>query len=627
MAAKSPAKKKVVARRPAAAAKAAPKSVTTSSKKLAKQRAGKRQAASKPVATAETVAAIVEEVAAPVPAKTPGSAKAKTPASGKKASAKKASAKKATPKAASTGKKAPAVAKTTATKAKPAAKKKRAAKLSTAAPAAAAPAPGAGAGRVVRDIIGACSQAVAALKRRMIAKADGGDAGSRSSPPSSAALPLSTAAAPSLPGEANPSSLPLNRRRLAAAAVSTVAAVAAGGLPVALMPAAQAAAAATESPPRDNVREIKMVMRVTALRGSVPQQWVADFQTALEGFGVVAMTLRPQPADIYAELVGNKATKGKPSTADAVTLGDTWLQRAIAEGLIQPIPNARQYRWWDSLYPRWQQLVCRDRKGLMDARGEVWAVPYRWGATLVAYRKDKLGRADSSGGVAIRDWADLLQPQLRGRVAFMDSPRDVVGVALKTLGLPFNASASDIRRCGLTEEDVRSRVQRLVKQVRVFSSTDHVRALGAGDVDAVVGWSDDLLPLVERTNNLEAAAPLSGTTLFADCWCIPTAAAGGAEDGEPSPLLPAWFEIGLQPVHAPRSKGLRSGASPLLLPGAPWRRGGAARNCSLLEPAEPPSGSSQLDRMMPSTEVLERSEFLLPLDAETSQLYRRLLQA
>lgn len=42
--------------------------------------------------------------------------------------------------------------------------------LSTAAPAAAAPAPGAGAGRVVRDIIGACSQAVAALKRRMIAK-------------------------------------------------------------------------------------------------------------------------------------------------------------------------------------------------------------------------------------------------------------------------------------------------------------------------------------------------------------------------------------------------------------------------------------------------------------------------
>jgi hypothetical protein len=84
----------------------------------------------------------------------------------------------------------------------------------------------------------------------------------------------------------------------------------------------------------------------------------------------------------------------------------------------------------------------------------------------------------------------------------------------------------------------------------------------------------------------------------------------------------------MQPVHAQRSKGLRGGASPLLLPGRPWRRGGgAAGACSRLEPRELPSGSSQLEQLMPSEEVLERSEFLLPLDAETSQLYRRLLQA
>lgn len=49
-----------------------------------------------------------------------------------------------------------------------------------------------------------------------------------------------------------------------------------------------------------------MVMRVTALRGSVPQQWAADFNTALEGYGVVALTQRAQRADIYGELQGNK---------------------------------------------------------------------------------------------------------------------------------------------------------------------------------------------------------------------------------------------------------------------------------------------------------------------------------
>lgn len=103
-----------------------------------------------------------------------------------------------------------------------------------------------------------------------------------------------------------------------------------------------------------------------------------------------------------------------------------------------------------------------------------------------------------------------------------------------------------------------------------------------------------------------------------------------AQDGQPSPLLPTWLELGLQPVHAQRSKGLRNGASPLLLPGGPWRRGSGgpgAAACSLLEPAAPPPGSAALEQLLPSREVLERSEFLLPLDAETARLYRRLLQA
>ena len=101
-------------------------------------------------------------------------------------------------------------------------------------------------------------------------------------------------------------------------------------------------------------------------------------------------------------------------------------------------------------------------------------------------------------------------------------------------------------------------------------------------------------------------------------------------DGEASPLLPAWLELGLQPVHAQRSKGLRRGASPLLLPGGPWRRGGRGPGgsaCSLLQPSEPPPGSAALEQLLPSREVLERSEFLLPLDPETAALYRRLLQA
>jgi len=49
-----------------------------------------------------------------------------------------------------------------------------------------------------------------------------------------------------------------------------------------------------------------MVMRATALRGSVPAEWASDFRTAMDGFGAVAMTQRPQLAEIYRELRGVK---------------------------------------------------------------------------------------------------------------------------------------------------------------------------------------------------------------------------------------------------------------------------------------------------------------------------------
>ena len=41
---------------------------------------------------------------------------------------------------------------------------------------------------------------------------------------------------------------------------------------------------------------------------------------------------------------------------------------------------------------RWRQLVRRNRWGAVDPKGPVWGVPYRWGCTLIAYRKDALLR-------------------------------------------------------------------------------------------------------------------------------------------------------------------------------------------------------------------------------------------
>lgn len=93
-------------------------------------------------------------------------------------------------------------------------------------------------------------------------------------------------------------------------------------------------------------------------------------------------------------------------------------------------------------------------------------------------------------------------------------------------------------------------------------------------------------------------------------------------DGEPSPLLPAWMELGLQPVRAASAEGLKHGSSPLLLPAA-------ARRVAACEPvrAVDPGGAALLGGVMPSREVLERSEFLLPLGPRAAAMYRSVLGA
>ena len=95
------------------------------------------------------------------------------------------------------------------------------------------------------------------------------------------------------------------------------------------------------------VREAKMVMRVLALRGSVPQAWVADFKTALEGYGIVTVSFKPTLEDIWGELSNNNDRGGKKvTTVDAVTVGDGWLKRAIVSGAIQSIEDPERYRYW-----------------------------------------------------------------------------------------------------------------------------------------------------------------------------------------------------------------------------------------------------------------------------------------
>jgi len=366
------------------------------------------------------------------------------------------------------------------------------------------------------------------------------------------------------------------------------------------------------------VFEHGMSLNMVALRGSVPNQWITDYRLTLGKYAGFALGQRGQLDEIYKELSDLK-TKNSAGVADVTTLGDVYLAPAIREGLIQPIPNAESSRWWHMLGPRWQHLLRRNRAGAPDAQGQPYGAPYRWGATVIAYRRDKLTRW---GGRPLQDWQDLLQPQLHQRVAFLDSSRELLAVALKSLGLSANTQAHDLPSAsGVTLEMVAQRVSELRSQVRLFSNRDHIRALTAGDVWAVVGWSNDLIAISERSTNVEVVAPQSGMPLFADVWAVPSGATGGNMQTGPSPLLPSWLEFCVAPARAISYPGLKAGASPCLLPtglsATAQRQAGAN--------ASQDNALKHEHNYLPHTNVLRRSEFLLPLDGTSVNVYRSML--
>ncbi|KAJ9529617.1 hypothetical protein QJQ45_014377, partial [Haematococcus lacustris] len=394
------------------------------------------------------------------------------------------------------------------------------------------------------------------------------------------------------------------------------------------------------------VWEHGMSLAIVALRGAVPQQWVLDYKATLGKYAGFSLGQRGQLLDIFKELSDPADTKNSAAGADCVSLGDAWLAPAIQRRLLQPLPHPEQYRWWRLLPPRWHTLLRRHPDtGQADPGGQVFGAPFRWGCSLVAVRADRLRRL---GGRPVRDWEDLMQPALRGRVAMTDSPREFVGVALKLLGLGWNSSAAQVAAAGMGVQALAASCRALRGQVKLLSSRDHVRALVAGDVLAVVGWSQDLITLAERTNGVQALVPASGTALWADLWVLPRGDLTGPWRQGPSPLLSSWFEFNVAPARHSSLGNLKTGATPSLLPESTshdvqLRPADSAKRAEAVEAPDvqhPRGGSeataavdapgllSHASRYMPlDMSTLERSEFLLPLDDATLQLYSDALQA
>lgn len=340
---------------------------------------------------------------------------------------------------------------------------------------------------------------------------------------------------------------------------------------------------------RPNAASLRLAMVVN----SVPAQLLKAFQQLPERGSSVAVTPQESLLGLYSLLQDwHGQVDGAAPMADWVSLADYWLAPAIRQELVQPIEVAALPQW-GNLNQVWTELVRRDRSGTPSPEGNIWAVPYRWGHLVVLYDPARLPRKAAQ----LKTWADLLRPELTRRLVLPNHPRLVLGLAQKASNVSAN-SADPTAVAGLD-----TFLAKLHQQVRTYDSDYYLESLIVGDATAVVGWSDDVLPLLRQYRHLAVAVPPEGTLLSAQLWVRPQVVP------DPAPVAIDWLNFCLGNDFATQLAIFGHATSPLL-----W---GA-------DPQQQPEPLQTPPEIGLTPAIADQSEFLLPLTAAAEDRYSRL---
>ncbi|MBE9166587.1 extracellular solute-binding protein [Pleurocapsales cyanobacterium LEGE 06147] len=365
--------------------------------------------------------------------------------------------------------------------------------------------------------------------------------------------------------------------------------------------------------------EPQETLKVLLLEGSIPPQLLRDFRRTLNSGTKLNFQPETQLKQIFNLLQNwQKQAENDPiqekwltqlsggnsgGIANLMTLGDYWLATAIQQQLIQPL-DLTKLDAWSRLPLRWQRLVKRNRQGELDENGLVWGAPYRWGSTIIVYRRDRFRDL----GWMPTDWSDLWREELRDRISLLDQPREVIGLTLKKLGYSYNTS--DLAEV----PNLKNELLALQQQVKFYSSDNYLQPLLIGDTWLAVGWSTDILPATKHYSNLKAVVPQSGTSLWADLWVQPRLVMAATFDNDnvvdnSSSLAKQWINFCWQPRAANQISLFTNGTSPILV------------SMNRSEYVRDLQNNVFLESMLQN---LDKSEFLFPLPPQTWQQYQSL---
>lgn len=129
-----------------------------------------------------------------------------------------------------------------------------------------------------------------------------------------------------------------------------------------------------------------------------------------------------------------------------------------------------------------------------------------WNATGVIYNQSQTK--------ALRGWAGLWNPALRGRLTMLDDAEDVIGACLQKLGDPFGSTDETQLQAAKSAAIEQKRL------LRAYLNADVRDQLVSGDVIAAQIWSTTASQAIHGNAKLAFVYPEEGYPLYCDCAVI-----------------------------------------------------------------------------------------------------------
>ncbi len=141
--------------------------------------------------------------------------------------------------------------------------------------------------------------------------------------------------------------------------------------------------------------------------------------------------------------------------------------------------------------------------------GNQYSIPYLWGTTVLAYRKDKISSPPTS-------WRSLWNADYAGHIMMIDDTQDMFAIALAILGHSINTAVGS---------ELDAAREKLLEQAELVTSYSNIydinEAIVSGQCWIAPMYSGDIIADAQEHPEIGYVIPDEGTVLWIDSFAIP----------------------------------------------------------------------------------------------------------